>query len=73
MISNGGHLFTMCGQNIEVMCPLKKQKLHFLQTWLVLHQKSLTKLSFYHNESTFQSNDDQNTFWGKGTAIMKPT
>ena len=28
---------------------------------------------FYHDESTFQSNDDQSTFWGeKGTAIMRP-
>ena len=30
-----------------ILSPLKKQKLHFLQTWLVLHQKSLTKLSFF--------------------------
>ena len=28
---------------------------------------------FFHDESTFQSNDDQSTFWGeKGTAIMRP-
>ena len=28
---------------------------------------------FFHDESTFQSNDDQGTFWGtKGTVIMKP-
>ena len=30
-------------------------------------------LIFFHDESTFQSNDDQGTFWGtKGTVIMKP-
>ena len=28
---------------------------------------------FFHDESTFQSNDDQSTSWGeKGTAIMRP-
>ena len=28
---------------------------------------------FFHDESTFQSNDDQSTFWGeKGTTIMRP-
>ena len=28
---------------------------------------------FFHDESTFQANDDQSTFWGiKGTHVMKP-
>ena len=28
---------------------------------------------FFHDESTFQANDDQSTFWGtKGTMVMKP-
>ena len=28
---------------------------------------------FFHDESTFQSNDDQPTFWGtKGTHVMRP-
>ena len=28
---------------------------------------------FFHDESTFQSNEDQSTFWGtKGTHVMKP-
>ena len=28
---------------------------------------------FFHNESTFQSNEDQPTFWGtKGTHILQP-
>ncbi len=28
---------------------------------------------FFHDESTFQSNDDQSTFWGeKGTTVMRP-
>ena len=28
---------------------------------------------FFHDESTFQANEDQSTFWGiKGTVVMKP-
>lgn len=28
---------------------------------------------FFHDESTFQANEDQPTFWGtKGTTVMKP-
>ena len=28
---------------------------------------------FFHDESTFQVNEDQSTFWGvKGTVVMKP-
>ena len=28
---------------------------------------------FYHDESTFQANEDQSTFWGiKGTVVMNP-
>ena len=36
-------------------------------------QEVIDKTHFFHDESTFQSNDDQSTFWGeKGTAIMRP-
>jgi len=28
---------------------------------------------FFHDESTFQANEDRSTFWGiKGTVVMKP-
>ena len=32
-----------------------------------------TTVIFFHDESTFQSNDHQSTYWGeKGTTIMRP-
>ena len=32
-----------------------------------------TTVIFFHDDSTFQSNDDQSTYWGeKGTTIMRP-
>lgn len=58
----------------ESNAPTEKAKQSLPSNICCPSQEVLDKtVIFFHDESTFQANDDQSSFWGvKGTAVMKP-
>jgi len=58
----------------EHNAPTEEAKLALPGDLVCIPQAVLDKtVVLFHDESTFQGNDDQPTFWGtKGTAVMRP-